>query len=95
MCCFFPLQVIVKKDNKIQLLSKGADTIMFDLLNSKSDELKELTTHHLNVSFDCKYSLLYAATQVTAKFILTLFSLNERKNLMKEEVYLWLQYFSH
>ncbi|GFN78140.1 phospholipid-transporting ATPase [Plakobranchus ocellatus] len=42
------MSVIVKKDNKIQLLSKGADTIMFDLLDSRSDELKELTTHHLN-----------------------------------------------
>ncbi|RUS90719.1 hypothetical protein EGW08_001523 [Elysia chlorotica] len=42
------MSVIVKKGNKIQLLSKGADTIMFDLLDSKSDELKELTTHHLN-----------------------------------------------
>ena len=41
----------MRKDNKIQLLSKGADTIMYDLLDSRSDELKELTTHHLNVSY--------------------------------------------
>ncbi|CAG5116517.1 unnamed protein product, partial [Candidula unifasciata] len=42
------MSVIVKKDNTIQLLCKGADTIMFNLLDKKCDELKELTTHHLN-----------------------------------------------
>ncbi|XP_055880345.1 phospholipid-transporting ATPase ID-like isoform X3 [Biomphalaria glabrata] len=42
------MSVIVRKDNKIQLLSKGADTIMFDLLDRKCNELKELTTNHLN-----------------------------------------------
>ncbi|XP_059148983.1 phospholipid-transporting ATPase ID-like isoform X1 [Physella acuta] len=42
------MSVIVRKGGKIQLLSKGADTIMFELLDRKCDELKEFTTHHLN-----------------------------------------------
>ncbi|KAH9519100.1 Phospholipid-transporting ATPase ID [Bulinus truncatus] len=42
------MSVIVRKDGKIQLLCKGADTIMFGLLDRKCEELKELTTHHLN-----------------------------------------------
>ncbi|XP_005107403.2 phospholipid-transporting ATPase ID [Aplysia californica] len=42
------MSVIVRKNGKVMLFSKGADTIMFDLLSSKCDELKELTTHHLN-----------------------------------------------
>ena len=42
------MSVIVRKDGKVTLLSKGADTIMFDLLSPASAELQELTTHHLN-----------------------------------------------
>ncbi|CAL1528456.1 unnamed protein product [Lymnaea stagnalis] len=42
------MSVIVRKDGHIQLLCKGADTIMFDLLDKKCNDLKELTTNHLN-----------------------------------------------
>ncbi|BFZ02549.1 hypothetical protein BsWGS_05588 [Bradybaena similaris] len=42
------MSVIVRKDGHLQLLCKGADTIMFGLLDRRCDALKELTTHHLN-----------------------------------------------
>ncbi|CAG5125541.1 unnamed protein product, partial [Candidula unifasciata] len=42
------MSVIVRKEGHLQLLCKGADTIMFGLLDRSCDELKELTTHHLN-----------------------------------------------
>ena len=45
----FLLQVIVKKDGLIKLYCKGADATVFELLNAKSSDLKELTTSHLNV----------------------------------------------
>ncbi|CAE1294791.1 E7.6.2.1 [Acanthosepion pharaonis] len=42
------MSVIVQKDNVIQLLCKGADTLVFERLSPESDNLKELTAHHLN-----------------------------------------------
>jgi hypothetical protein len=35
------------------LYCKGADNIIFERLGQKSAEMKELTTHHLNVSASC------------------------------------------
>ena len=46
--CFF--QVIVRKDGKIRLYCKGADNIIFDRCGTESNNLKELTSSHLNVS---------------------------------------------
>ena len=50
MCVCVCEQVIVKKDNQIRLYCKGADNIIFERLSASSADLKELTTHHLNVS---------------------------------------------
>ncbi|GAB1604721.1 phospholipid-transporting ATPase ID-like isoform X1 [Argonauta hians] len=43
------MSVIVQKDGVIQLLCKGADTLVFGLLSPESNNLKELTTEHLNL----------------------------------------------
>lgn len=45
----FTLQVILRKDGKIKLLCKGADSIVYKRLDSSSRDLMEVTTHHLNV----------------------------------------------
>ncbi|XP_029649206.1 phospholipid-transporting ATPase ID isoform X2 [Octopus sinensis] len=42
------MSVIVQKDGVIQLLCKGADTLVFTLLSPESNNLKELTVEHLN-----------------------------------------------
>jgi len=53
------LQVIVRKDGRIQLLCKGADTTVYERLGSDSADMKELTTSNLNVRIDafnpCEY----------------------------------------
>jgi len=53
------LQVIVRKDGRIQLLCKGADTTVYERLGSDSADMKELTTSNLNVCIDafnpCEY----------------------------------------
>ncbi len=41
--------MICKKDGKIKLYCKGADTTVFERLSPSSADLKELTTSHLNV----------------------------------------------
>lgn len=48
--CVLPIQVIVKKDNKIVLYMKGADSKVFERLDNSCADLKELTLSHLNVS---------------------------------------------
>ena len=55
-------QVIVRKDNKIRLYCKGADNIIFERLNASCADLKELTTHHLNVSALCAHQRLFFHT---------------------------------
>jgi len=45
----FSLQVIVRRDGKIQLLCKGADTTVNARLEKASAEILELTNEHLNV----------------------------------------------
>lgn len=42
------MSVIVKKDGKMKLYCKGADSVIFERLHSSSDELKATTTEHLN-----------------------------------------------
>ncbi|XP_060085914.1 phospholipid-transporting ATPase ID-like [Ylistrum balloti] len=42
------MSVIVKKDGKITLLCKGADSVIYERLDSSCDNAKELCTHHLN-----------------------------------------------
>ena len=44
------IQVIVRREGKIQLLCKGADSLIFERMDPKCADLKELTMHHLNVS---------------------------------------------
>jgi len=43
------LKVIVRKDGRIQLLCKGADTTVYERLGSDSADMMELTTSNLNV----------------------------------------------
>jgi len=40
----------VRREGKIQLLCKGADSLIFERMHPKCADLKELTVHHLNVS---------------------------------------------
>ena len=49
MSCARELQVIVRKDGRIQLLCKGADTTVYERLGPESADMKELTTSNLNV----------------------------------------------
>ena len=42
--------MIVRKDNKIMLYCKGADTMIYERLDPSCSEMMELTTSHLNVS---------------------------------------------
>ncbi|XP_064475067.1 probable phospholipid-transporting ATPase IM isoform X2 [Ornithodoros turicata] len=42
------MSVIVKKDGKMKLYCKGADSVIFERLHPSSDELKAMTTEHLN-----------------------------------------------
>ncbi|XP_041374106.1 phospholipid-transporting ATPase ID-like isoform X1 [Gigantopelta aegis] len=42
------MSVIVKRNDKIRLYCKGADSVIFERLDSSCEELKELTLHHLN-----------------------------------------------
>lgn len=51
MLCFICFKVVVRKNGKLQLLCKGADNVIFERLDKKCDDAKEIITHHLNVSF--------------------------------------------
>ncbi|XP_061173157.1 phospholipid-transporting ATPase ID-like isoform X1 [Saccostrea echinata] len=42
------MSVIVRKDGKMQLMCKGADNVIFERLDKKCAESKEIITHHLN-----------------------------------------------
>ncbi|ESO89585.1 hypothetical protein LOTGIDRAFT_124920, partial [Lottia gigantea] len=42
------MSVILRKDNKILLYCKGADSVIFERLDSSCQELKDLTLNHLN-----------------------------------------------
>lgn len=42
------MSVIVRYEGKIQLLCKGADSLIYERLDASCADLKELTTHHLN-----------------------------------------------
>lgn len=46
--CPLIIQVIIKKDGKIKLYCKGADTMIFERLHPSSDKVKRETTEHLN-----------------------------------------------
>jgi len=43
------VQVIVRRDGRIQLLCKGADSTVYERLGSDSADMMELTTSNLNV----------------------------------------------
>ena len=44
------MSVILKKDNKIRLFCKGADSIIYERLKVGQDAMKHHTQEHLNVS---------------------------------------------
>ena len=44
------MSVIVRKNGKVRLLCKGADSVIYERLDRSCSDLSELTTHHLNVS---------------------------------------------
>ena len=44
------MSVIVRKNGKVRLLCKGADSVIYERLDKSCADLSELTTHHLNVS---------------------------------------------
>lgn len=50
---FMFFQVILRKDGKIHLYCKGADTVIYERLSPGNQEAKDMTTEHLNV---CIYS---------------------------------------
>ena len=45
------MSVILRRNGKIRLYCKGADSIIYDHLQSGNEELKTKTQEHLNVSF--------------------------------------------
>jgi len=45
------VQVIVRKEGRIQLLCKGADTTVYERLGSHNADMMELTTSNLNVCY--------------------------------------------
>ncbi|XP_053405504.1 phospholipid-transporting ATPase ID-like isoform X2 [Mercenaria mercenaria] len=42
------MSVIVRRNGKVQLWCKGADSVIYERLDKSCRELQELTTHHLN-----------------------------------------------
>lgn len=44
------MSVILRRDDEILLLCKGADNVIYDRLGPKQEELKQRTQEHLNVS---------------------------------------------
>lgn len=44
------MSVILRRDDQILLLCKGADNVIYDRLGPKQEELKSKTQEHLNVS---------------------------------------------
>ncbi|KAL4227660.1 Phospholipid-transporting ATPase ID [Mactra antiquata] len=42
------MSVIVRRNGKIQLWCKGADSVIYERLDKSCSQLQELTTHHLN-----------------------------------------------
>jgi len=43
------MKVILKKDDRITLYCKGADSTIYPRLNPKCAELQQITTRHLSV----------------------------------------------
>lgn len=50
------LQVIVRRNGAIQLLCKGADTMVYERLDKSCAELKHTTSEHLHVGWS--YNML-------------------------------------
>lgn len=48
------LQVIVRRDDKIMLFCKGADSIIYERLSKHSLDMKEITASHLDVCYIVK-----------------------------------------
>lgn len=44
------MSVILRKDGKLRLYCKGADNVIYERLNSGSEEIKNKTQEHLNVN---------------------------------------------
>jgi len=53
--CDGHVKVILKKDDRITLYCKGADSTIYPRLNPKCAELQQITTRHLSV---CHFSLI-------------------------------------
>lgn len=51
---FVCLQVIVRRDDKIMLFCKGADSIIYERLSKDSLDMKEITASHLDVCYYCQ-----------------------------------------
>ena len=61
------LQVIVRKDGRIQLLCKGADTTVYERLGPGSADMMELITSNLNVRIFILF--LFVKTNIVQKYI--------------------------
>lgn len=44
------MSVILKKDGKLRLYCKGADSIIYERLKAGQDNIKRITQEHLDVS---------------------------------------------
>nr|XP_045587863.1 phospholipid-transporting ATPase ID-like [Procambarus clarkii] len=53
------MSVILKKDGKIRLYCKGADSIIYERLKDGQDSFKRLTQEHLDVSYMYTYTIVY------------------------------------
>lgn len=60
----FLWQVILKKDDRITLYCKGADSTVYPRLNPKCAELQMITTSHLNVSLQFLSCLYFRCEMV-------------------------------
>jgi phospholipid-translocating ATPase len=44
------MSVILRQENSLRLFCKGADNVIYDRLHASSDNLRQKTQEHLNVS---------------------------------------------
>lgn len=65
--------MIIRRNGKIKLYSKGADSVIFERLSPSSNDVKLKTIDQLNVSVNVLYSILNNKFTVISFFIWNLF----------------------
>jgi len=65
------MKVILKKDDRITLYCKGADSTIYPRLNPKCAELQQITTRHLSVCMNCCFMPASLAIVAAAVYVIT------------------------